>query len=670
MHARRDNPAVEANSPGGPGEGGGPEGDLRADRRAGIERMVDLSPFLLAACERELRYRFVSRAYAAMIGRSREEIEGKPIIEILGADGLSTIMPYVQRVLAGERVEYETSIRYDRAGFRNLHVVYEPETDGAGNVTGWVASITDITERKRAEQVLRESEQRFRVVADTAPALVWMSSPDKLCNYFNKGWLDFVGRTMEQEAGNGWAENVHPDDFSRCLDVYVSSFDARRPFEMEYRLRHHTGEYRWILDRGVPLYAPDGTFEGYIGACADVHDQKGAMERAESAARAKDGFLAALSHELRTPLTPVLLAAAALRENDALPRETRDELAMIERNVTLEARLIDDLLDLTRITRGKLALRSECCDAHAVIGLAMEIVRDEARAKGIVLQPELTARRTAVTGDSARLQQVLWNLLRNSVKFTPAGGRISIRTLDLDAAGDRAGPRLGIEVRDNGIGFEPGMEQRIFEPFEQAAPGEHRFGGLGLGLAIARAIITAHDGVIRAESAGPGRGATFTIELPAVVPVAAPAADPDVAAARESSGAAPATPPLRLMVVEDHPATLDLLSRLLTRCGHTVTAVRTMSEALAAAVAQTFDAVVSDIGLPDGSGIELMRELRDRHGLRGIALSGYGMAHDFQRSRDAGFVAHLVKPVHIAQLRQQLDALVRNAQHPEPAPQE
>ena len=345
------------------------------------------------------------------------------------------------------------------------------------------------------------------------------------------------------------------------------------------------------------------------------------------------------------------MSAAALREDESLPAHAREDLAMIERNVTLEARLIDDLLDLTRIARGKLTLRPASCDAHSLLSLAAEVVRDEAREKQIAFEWELAAKRSHLIGDPTRLQQVFWNLLRNAVKFTPDGGTIRIRSTDA-AARDEDG-RLCVEVSDTGIGFAPTQAERLFEPFEQGGrEGDHRFGGLGLGLAIARAIVQLHDGEIRAKSEGEGRGATFTVELPgAIPPTSTSSMLPDPG---EPPAHAQSEPALRLLVVEDHAPTLAVLSRLLTRAGHTVVTAETVAAARAAADAQKFDAVVSDLGLPDGTGLELMTHLRARHGLRGVVLSGYGMEEDLRRSRDAGFVGHLVKPVDFTQLRHAL----------------
>jgi signal transduction histidine kinase len=383
---------------------------------------------------------------------------------------------------------------------------------------------------------------------------------------------------------------------------------------------------------------------------------RNATREAEQANQAKDDFLATLSHELRTPLTPVLIAAAILREDKRLSADVREQLGMIERNVTLEARLIDDLLDLTKISHGKLHLRPESCEAHSLIDLAIEIVSDEARGKKIAVERIFTATHTGLMADPARFQQVIWNLLRNAVRFTPSGGKISIRTSDQGSP--HTGPCLRIEVTDTGIGIAPVSLEKIFQPFDQGClASDHRFGGVGLGLAIARAVVLLHGGRIHATSPRENQGSTFIVELPGALESHAGIIDTALPFFSSSAPSHENLHPLRLLVVEDHAATLKALFQLLHRDGHHVIAVASVTEALAAAAANAFDLVISDLGLPDGTGLELMEKLRATYGLRGIALSGYGMGDDLKRSHAAGFAAHLIKPVAIADLRRALTSL-------------
>ncbi|HET6410219.1 MAG TPA: response regulator [Chthoniobacteraceae bacterium] len=364
-------------------------------------------------------------------------------------------------------------------------------------------------------------------------------------------------------------------------------------------------------------------------------------EEAQSANRAKDDFLAALSHELRTPLTPVLMTATALETDLSLPDDLRSQLAMMRRNIELEARLIDDLLDITRISRGKLTIAPVSADIHQLLRHTGEIVRSDGFGKQVHLSFLLEADRHHALADPTRLQQVFWNLIKNALKFTPSGGRITVRTHN-DEAGD-----IVIGIEDTGMGISAAALPHIFRAFEQGdITGQHRYGGLGLGLAISQAIVEAHAGTICADSKGPGQGAVFTVSLAT--------ADEFVPSASGNSEPSTSTRDLRLLIVDDHEATRIVLSRLLTRAGHQVTLAASMQEALAAFAAGHFDVVISDLGLPDGSGLDLMRELQRQRPTAGIALSGYGMEDDLRQTKEAGFFAHLVKPVNIEQLRQLL----------------
>jgi two-component system CheB/CheR fusion protein len=369
-----------------------------------------------------------------------------------------------------------------------------------------------------------------------------------------------------------------------------------------------------------------------------------AKEAAEAANRAKDRFLAALSHELRTPLTPVLARVSNLERESDLGGRLRRELAVIRRNVELEARLIDDLLDLTRITRGKLELRCSAGDLRAFVEHAVETCRSQSlAAKELRLSVELAAKEHRVLADGPRMTQVFWNLLENAVKFTPRGGEIRVRSSHEDDA------FVAVEVADTGIGIEPELLPRIFDAFEQGQRSPS-YGGLGLGLAISKSIVELHGGTLTAASGGAERGATFKVRLPRA-PAGLPVTQAGMPGALVESEA-PAGRPLRLLLVEDHPDTADAMADLLRARGHEVLVAGCVAEALACAAAHqhALDLVISDLGLPDGHGCDLMRELAARYRLPGIALSGFGTDEDVRRSREAGFARHLTKPVNIQAL--------------------
>ena len=360
-----------------------------------------------------------------------------------------------------------------------------------------------------------------------------------------------------------------------------------------------------------------------------------ARVEAERASEAKDRFLAMLSHELRTPLTPVLASVFMLEREDNVPKVIHESLQLIRRNVELEARLIDDLLDLTRISKGKVQLSFEIVDAHTLLRNALEICQLEIEQKKLELRSEFAATKVYLQADPARLQQIFWNLIKNAVKFTPHGGKLGIRTTN------NGNGQFRLEVEDSGCGIDPGVLPRIFHAFEQA--GRTQLGGLGLGLAISKALVEAHHGSISAESQGRDSGATFTALFPTC----------ERNAILESSDAPRSTAKrrfVRLLLVEDHEDTNRSLTRMLRRRGYEVHPANDIRSALDIATRKQFDVLVSDIGLPDGSGIDLLKALRAKRDVFGIALSGYGMEEDIRRSGEAGFSHHLVKPVDLNKL--------------------
>lgn len=360
----------------------------------------------------------------------------------------------------------------------------------------------------------------------------------------------------------------------------------------------------------------------------------------KASSEAKDRFLAMLSHELRTPLNPVLATVTSWLSDDRIHPELRAEVTMVVRNVRLEARLIDDLLDFNKLINGKLSFDHSLVDLHGVVHSVVEICRADVDEARLDLKVDLTALRTGVLGDAARLQQVLWNVMKNAIKFTPHGGRITVRT---------SNPRedsIRLEVIDSGHGIEAESLERIFGAFEQGQPQIlARFGGLGLGLAISKTFVERHGGTIRAHSAGLGLGAQMIVELPlSETPIFAPQPSADTAAdlpLREHG---------RILLVDDHEDTLATLGRLLTRRGHQVTPVGTAAAARQAFTEGAFDIIISDLGLPDATGLELLAQLRGVRFTPAIALSGYGMDADLISSKSAGFQEHLTKPIDFERL--------------------
>lgn len=365
-----------------------------------------------------------------------------------------------------------------------------------------------------------------------------------------------------------------------------------------------------------------------------------ARAEAERQSAAKDSFLAMLSHELRTPLTPVVATVLELEGEKALPENVHESLQVIRRNVELEARLIDDLLDLTRIGKGKVHLNFEVVGAHRFLQNALEIYEGEINRKHLALRLDLSAQKDYVRADPARLQQIFWNLISNAVKFTPDNGRISIST------SNNSGGELNVEIADTGFGIEPESLPKIFEAFEQGT--RKQFGGLGLGLAITKTLVEAHQGKIAAESRGRNQGARFSLSFPTCE-------KPEAGLVPEISAQPPERQVRRVLLVEDHEDTNRSLTRLLRRRGYRVESAVDVKSALELSAKYQFDVLVSDLGLPDGSGLDVMRRLSSERPLFGIALTGFGMEDDVRRSRESGFKHHLVKPIDL----NQLDSLIQ-----------
>lgn len=372
-----------------------------------------------------------------------------------------------------------------------------------------------------------------------------------------------------------------------------------------------------------------------------------AREEAEEANRAKDHFLAMLSHELRTPLAPVLMTITALQTDSSLSDEMQTDLETLRRNVELEALLIDDLLDLTRISHGKLQLHTDVVDVHAAIERALAISASEFEDKGISVLKDLTAALHRSFADPARLEQVFWNIIKNAVKFTSPGGELRISTRNRGELED-----IVIEFTDTGVGIEPDLLPCVFDAFEQGSRTvTNRYGGLGLGLAICKRVIDMHGGEISAQSEGLNRGATFTVVLKAIA-----TSLPEKPA--RPVPPATATEPADILLVEDHIDTAHIMRRMLQRSGYRVVHAPDIARAKKLASEQRFDLIISDLGLPDGNGIDLMKQLRSSHAIEGIALSGFGMEADVAAAKQAGFIEHLTKPVEWDRLQNAVERLL------------
>jgi len=501
---------------------------------------------------------------------------------------------------------------------------------------------------------LHETAEQFHILVDSVEEYaIYLLDANGNVITWNTGAEKIKGYSTEEIIGKNFASFYTADDVAAGKPQRNLREACRRGYVRDQGLRVRKDGSSFEAEVIITaLHDETGKIRGFSKVTRDITDQVRSREfeaekiAAQKASKAKDDFLAALSHELRTPLTPALAAATYLQDNAVkLPPEFAEDVEIIKRNVQLQARLIDDLLDLTRIARGKLHLELEDCDAHRIIKNAVETAHSAIAAKQLNVSTDFQAKEYHILADCIRLQQVFWNLINNAVKFTPQGGQIAIRTFN-----DKAG-RFHFEIADTGIGIEPQRLGSLFQPFEQADPSVTRqFGGLGLGLAISKRLVDLHHGKIEAESRGRSFGATFTVTLDTL-------ADGSAATALNHRPGSKAAKSLRILLVEDHRDTRRTLSRLLTHFGHNVVTADNVAGAMAIMASNNIDAVLCDIGLPDGSGYEVAAQARATGAIKAIALTGFGTEQDVQRSKDAGFDFHLVKPVNFQELQTALEQL-------------
>jgi PAS domain S-box-containing protein len=509
-----------------------------------------------------------------------------------------------------------------------------------------------MSKKLSSSTVLHDTAEQFHILVDSLEEYaIYLLDPNGNVITWNTGAEKIKGYSGEEIIGKNFASFYTADDVAAGKPQRNLREAIRRGVVRDQGLRVRkdgsTFEAEVVI---TALRDHGGEIRGFSKVTRDITDQIRSREfeaekiAAQKAGKAKDEFLAALSHELRTPLTPALAAATYLQDNaDKLPPEFVEDIEIIKRNVQLQARLIDDLLDLTRIDRGKLHLELEDCNAHTIIKNALETAHSAIAAKQLKVASELEAKESHILADCIRLQQVFWNLINNAVKFTPQGGQIAIRTFN-----DKAG-RFHFEITDTGIGIEPQRLASLFQPFEQADSSVTRqFGGLGLGLAISKRLVDLHHGKIEAESRGRSFGATFKVRLDTMP-------NGSAAIALNHRIGIKTLKPLRILLVEDHQDTRRTLSRLLTHFGHDVVTAENVEKAIDIMESDKLDAVLCDIGLPDGSGYEVAAQARAKGNIKAIALTGFGTEQDLERSKEAGFDFHLVKPINFQELQTVLD---------------
>ncbi|KZL51760.1 hybrid sensor histidine kinase/response regulator [Nodularia spumigena CENA596] len=557
-----------------------------------------------------------------------------------------------------ERLQVEAELRKHQNHLEDLVAIRTDE------ITNYNEKLKlEIAERQRILSVLKQSEERYRYLAESIPQLVWTADADGNTDYFNSNWYKYTGLGVEQSVGFGWLAALHPDDVERASQVWSNAYSNGILYENEYRFqRAADGCYRWHLARGLPLKDEDGRVVKWFGTCTDIHEQKQILQerahlleleqtaraKAETANRIKDEFLAVLSHELRTPLNAILGWSKLLQTRSFDEAKKIQALPTIERNAKLQVQLIEDLLDTSRILQGKLTLQITKINLASTILSALDTMRLALETKSIQINTIFAPNMGIILGDFTRLQQVVWNLLSNAIKFTPNGGKIAVQLM-------QANGYAQVIVSDSGKGINPDFLPYAFDYFQQAdSSSVRKFGGLGLGLAIVRNIVEMHGGMVKAESPGEGKGANFTISLqicqdesPTILESANSATDLAVNSLLLAG--------VKVLIVEDDADARDFLTFILEQEGAEAIAVSSAFAALEVLTTAKPDILVSDISMPDMDGYMLLRQVRTLTPEAGgnvpaIALTAYARDEDQQQALEAGYQMHLTKPVNTEKL--------------------
>nr|ADN17836.1 multi-sensor hybrid histidine kinase [Gloeothece verrucosa PCC 7822] len=628
------------------------EQGLRAQAQAARVRLENVLAQIneqFIVLDQQWRYSFINDQVIQVTGKSNEELLGHNIWDLFPDLVNSPFYTECHRAVAEQTVVQVEFFYWPwQRWFENR--IY-PFAEGV------TILVSDISARKQAEKELRESEERFRQMADNAPVMVWVTDPTGYCTYLSKSWYEFSGQNEETGLGFGWLDAVHPEDSEDSRNIFLAANKCQEAFRLEYRLRRFDGEYRWALDVGSPWFGLEGEFKGYIGSVIDISERKAAeVERdrllqreqaarteAEKANRIKDEFLAVLSHELRSPLNPILGWAKLLQTKKLDGATFKQALSTIERNAQLQAQLIEDLLDVSRILQGKISLNPIPVNLASIIRHSIETVYLAANAKSIDIQTTLDETVGQILGDPARLQQIVWNLLSNAVKFTSTGGRVEVL---LESVGQSA----QITVSDTGKGITSEFLPYVFDYFRQAdSTTTRKFGGLGLGLAIVRHLVELHGGTVGAESPGENQGATFWVKFP-LITSSFTKEDENVSISNIKETVLPLAD-LEILVVDDDEDTRYFLAFALQQSGATVTTVGSASEALQVLVRSAPNVIVSDVGMPDMDGYMLIQQIRmleaqqGREKIKAIALTAYAGEIDRQQALREGFQRHIIKPI-------------------------
>ena len=615
-----------------------------------LRLITDAAPALISYVDAQFRYRLVNQTYQRWFGQDPAQLRGRHVCEVLGEETWEEIRPYMARALAGETVAYEQELPYESGGTRWVHVTYTPDLGEDGRVRGFVVLVHDVSAAKRAEEALRESEERFRAMADGTPLIIWVTDPAGRIQFVNRAYSEFFGTTLEEVQRQGWQPLIHPEDAPTYVETFFDCLRKQKEFHAQTRVQRVDGEWRWVTSYGKPRFSPSGQFLGIAGSSPDVTERKQseeALQKANAALaeadRRKDEFLAMLAHELRNPLAPIRYAAQMLCLS-GLTGKMKKQCDVIDRQISHMGRLLDDLLDVSRITQGKIQLKRESVDLQSVVEQAVDSLRPMIEERGQHLRYQGPGTPLPVDGDPTRLEQVIRNLLHNAHKYTAEGGCIGVSTGQEVQNGQEWAV---ICVYDSGAGIAAELLGRVFEPFVQAEQSLARTeGGLGIGLAMVKRLVQMHGGSVEAQSEGMGRGSEFIVRLPL--------AQSGLMEHQTEREVESEPGHCRVLVVDDNADAAASLGELLGLWGHDVRTAFDGPKALATAREWRPEVILLDIGLPGMDGYEVARHLREEPATADafvVALTGYGAEDDQRRALAAGFNQHLTKPVEIAQLQ-------------------
>lgn len=555
------------------------------------------------------------------------------------------------RALRGEESRDIVEIEpFGSPGMRRTLLLHgAPVRNAVNAVVGSVVAQMDLTKMLRAESALSESEAKFRTIANAMPQMVWSTLPDGSHDYFNQQWYDFTGAVQGSTDGDGWNKMFHPDDQLRAWDRWNHCLQTGEQYEIQYRLRHNSGQYRWTLGRALPVRDISGKIVRWMGTCTDIHNQKLAEEKLKDTDAHKDEFLAMLAHELRNPLAPISSAAGILLLAKVDETQIKKTSQIISRQVKHMTSLVDDLLDVSRVTRGLITLEKTPLDFRRIIDDAVEQVNPQIQKQRHHLTLHLPPDIAMVTGDNKRLVQVVSNILGNAAKYTHEGGNILLKT-------EVRPEQVVLTIEDDGIGMAPELAGRVFDLFTQAERTSDRSsGGLGLGLALVKSLVELHGGTVVCTSAGRGMGSRFTVSLPRL-------AQPDqgIERRRNNRDEIQIGKALKILIVDDNVDAAETLGMFLEASGHEVLVEHQSRRGLERARIEAPDVCLLDVGMPEMDGNELAKRLREQPETTKavlIAVTGYGQEDDRKNTHKAGFDHHMVKPVDLARLSAMLAAV-------------